>query len=277
MDDALDTVWKALADPTRRQLLDALRLGPRTTGDLVQATTGLTRYAVMKHLTVLEQAGLLFHEKRGRERWNHLNAAPLRQVYDRWVSRFEDRWAGSLVQLKAAAESPQPARKHETQHETTQPHKETAMSTEFLKTPPRAAVVQTRIEISAPPAKVYDIFIERCGDWFYENEESRTATPTRMDNHVGGKCSIHLPDGGENLIAMITMLKPGRKIRMSGDCTVPNAFASNMTISFEEHNGGTSVHVEHRMAGEFPDDLPAGFEEGWADGLSKLKTLIESA
>jgi len=268
MDDSLDTVWKALADPTRRALLDALRLGPRTTGDLVQATPTLTRYAVMKHLTVLEQAGLVFHEKRGRERWNHLNAAPIRRVYDRWVSRFEDRWAAPLTNLKALAEPPPP-----------NPHarKETPMSTEYLKTPVRAVVIQTQIEIGAPPAHVYDTFIDRMGDWFYENEETRKTTPTRMENHVGGKCSIHLPDGGENLIAIVTMLKPGKKIRMSGDCTVPNAFASNMTISFNEHDGGTQVHVEHRMAGEFPDELPAGFDEGWADGLSKLKALFDSA
>lgn len=264
MDDRLDTVWRALADPTRRGILDELRHGPRTTGSLVGAVGGLSRYAVMKHLGVLEEAGLTFHEKRGRERWNHLNAAPLRQIYDRWVTRFEDCWAGPLANLKRAIETEPSAQ-------------ETRMSTEFLKTPVRAAVVQTEIRIDAPPARVYDAFIERFADWFYENEESRKATPSRLENHVGGRCSMLLPDGGENLIATVTMLKPGKKIRLRGDCTVPSAFIANMTIAFDPTDGGTRVHVEHRMAGEFADDLPAGFEEGWADGLGKLKGLFQEA
>ena len=104
MDDDLDNVWKVLSDPTRRAVLDLLRLGPRTTGDLAGAFPGLTRYAVMKHLGVLESAGLLLVRREGRKRWNHLNAVPLRQVYERWVSRYEDAWAGSLVRLKNAAE-----------------------------------------------------------------------------------------------------------------------------------------------------------------------------
>lgn len=274
MDDSLDTVWKALADPTRRGLLDALRLGPRTTGDLAETAPALTRYAVMKHLTVLEEAGLVFHEKRGRERWNHLNAAPLRQIYDRWVSRFEDRLAGPLANLKAAVESRPSADRPTPQ---IHPDKETPMSTEFLKTPVRAAVVRTEISINAKPTEVYDAFVHRCGEWFYENEETRTATPSRMEHRVGGNFSMMLPNGGENLIATVTMLKPGWKIRLRGDCTMPNAFVANMTVTFHEAGAGTRVHVEHRMAGEFEDDLPAGFEEGWADGLSKLKALLESA
>lgn len=151
------------------------------------------------------------------------------------------------------------------------------MSTEFLKTPVRAAVVQTEITINAKPAAVYDAFVHRCGEWFYENEQTRTATPSRMENRVGGNFSMILPDGGENLLATVTMLKPGWKIRLRGDCTMPNAFVANMTVTFHEAGEGTRVHIEHRMAGEFEDDLPAGFEEGWADGLSKLKALIEPA
>ncbi len=241
-----------------------------TTGALAEATPELTRFGVMKHLTVLEEAGLLFHEKRGRQRWNHLNAAPLRQLYERWVSQYEDPAAARLVALKRAVEAEsRPAPSSE---------RTTPMSTEILKTPVRAAVVQTEIEIAAEPAKVYDAYVNRFGDWFYENEESRTSRPARFENKIGGLCYMELPEGGANVLATVTMLKPGWKIRMSGDCTIPNAYIGNMTITFhpsDKHAGGTRVHIEHRMAGEFADDLPAGFEEGWADGLSKLKALVE--
>jgi DNA-binding transcriptional ArsR family regulator len=76
-------VWQALADPTRRAIMDLLRQAPRTTGALAEQFP-TTRFAIMKHLTVLETAGLVVIRRRGRERWNHLNAVPLELVYERW-------------------------------------------------------------------------------------------------------------------------------------------------------------------------------------------------
>ena len=104
-DDGLDDVWKALSDPTRRRILDLLRDGPRTTGDLVGAFPEMTRFGVMKHLGVLEDARLVISAKQGRVKWNHLNPMPLRQIYERWVSKYEDQWASSLSRLKRLAEA----------------------------------------------------------------------------------------------------------------------------------------------------------------------------
>ena|SRR5574341_10995 len=103
MQRELEAVWKALADPTRRRILDLLRERPRTTNGLAAAFP-VSRFAIMKHLRVLERAGLVLVERRGRERWNHLNAVPLRQIYDRWISGYADQWAGSLVRLKRHVE-----------------------------------------------------------------------------------------------------------------------------------------------------------------------------
>lgn len=96
-------VWRALADPTRRRLLDLLREGPRTTGALC-ARFPLSRFGVMKHLAVLERAGLVLVERRGRERWNYLNAIPLQQIHDRWISGYATFWAPALLRLKRRAE-----------------------------------------------------------------------------------------------------------------------------------------------------------------------------
>lgn len=104
MDDALDKVFGALADPTRRRILDLLRDGGRTTGALAAAFPGLSRFGVMKHLRVLEEAGLVIAKREGRRRYNHLNAVPLRMMYERWVSRYADRWAAGLVELKKRIE-----------------------------------------------------------------------------------------------------------------------------------------------------------------------------
>lgn len=103
IDGDLDPVWKALADPTRRRLLDLLKDGPRTTGDLWRAFD-LSRFAVMKHLDVLETAGLITVQRQGRERWNSLNFVPLRQIYERWLCPYQELWASSLLQLKRAVE-----------------------------------------------------------------------------------------------------------------------------------------------------------------------------
>ncbi len=96
----LDAVWKALSDPTRRAILDRLRQGPRTTTEIVEAFPHLTRFGVMKHIDVLREAGLINTREAGRQRVNSLNAVPIRQIYERWVSRYEEFWADTLLRLK---------------------------------------------------------------------------------------------------------------------------------------------------------------------------------
>ena len=96
----MDGVWKALSDPTRRAILDLLRQGPRTTTAIVQALPHLTRFGVMKHIEVLREAHLINTREEGRQRLNSLNAVPIRQIYERWVSRYEDFWADKLLRLQ---------------------------------------------------------------------------------------------------------------------------------------------------------------------------------
>jgi DNA-binding transcriptional ArsR family regulator len=110
-DDDLDPVWKALANPDRRRILDLLReaehrgRGGLPTGEIVLQFPGVSRFAVMQHLEVLEHAGLVVPRRQGRLVLNHLNAVPIRAIYERWVSRFEGRWAGALLHLKRRLES----------------------------------------------------------------------------------------------------------------------------------------------------------------------------
>ncbi len=102
-DRVLISLWNALADPTRRAILDLLREAPRTTGALADQFP-TTRFAVMKHLNVLESAGLVVVRRRGRERWNHLNAVPLQLVYERSVKPYESLWASKLTDLESRIE-----------------------------------------------------------------------------------------------------------------------------------------------------------------------------
>lgn len=102
--DDLEPIWKALANPVRREILDILREGPLPTGEVVMRFGDLSRFAVMQHLRVLEEARLVIPRKEGRVKMNHLNAVPIRMIYERWVSRYEGAWASSLTGLKRAAE-----------------------------------------------------------------------------------------------------------------------------------------------------------------------------
>jgi DNA-binding transcriptional ArsR family regulator len=102
----LDPVWKALADPTRRAILDLLRDGPCPTMEIVARFPELTRFGVMKHLSVLRDAGLVQDRWEGRKRINSLNVIPLRNIYERWVSGYQDLWASKLTSLRRSLEDP---------------------------------------------------------------------------------------------------------------------------------------------------------------------------
>ncbi len=103
--DELDSVWKALSDSTRRSILDLLRQGPRTTTQIVEAFPHLTRFGVMKHIDVLRETGLIQTHDESRQRINTLNVVPIRQIYERWVGRFEELWTSHLLRIKEDAES----------------------------------------------------------------------------------------------------------------------------------------------------------------------------
>ncbi len=112
-----DQLWRALSDPTRRQILDLLVTGPQTTGQLAEAFPRLTRYGVMKHLGILERAGLLTIRRQGRLRWNYLNQVPLRALYERWLIRFMEPAAANLLSLKRHVEREKNEDSQEEQHE----------------------------------------------------------------------------------------------------------------------------------------------------------------
>ena len=100
----MDEVFKALADPTRRGLLDRLfERDGQALGELEEGLS-MTRFGVMKHLKVLEEAGLLTTRKRGREKLHFLNPVPIRLVYERWVSKYAEPWASALSELKTEIE-----------------------------------------------------------------------------------------------------------------------------------------------------------------------------
>jgi DNA-binding transcriptional ArsR family regulator len=99
-----DAVFKALANRTRREILDLLKDHPRTTGDLCASLRRLDRCTVMQHLRVLEDAGLVIAQRSGRERWNHLDPVPIKLIHDRWIGPYAASAVDLLATLRADLE-----------------------------------------------------------------------------------------------------------------------------------------------------------------------------
>jgi DNA-binding transcriptional ArsR family regulator len=103
-DELFDRVFKALSSRTRREILDLLKERPRTTGELCVRFPGLDRCTVMQHLAVLENADLVIAQRKGRERWNHLDVVPIKQIHDRWIGDYARSAVDLIATLKADLE-----------------------------------------------------------------------------------------------------------------------------------------------------------------------------
>src|SRR6188472_2583624 len=103
MDD-VDEVFKALADPTRRRLLDELFARDGQTLTELEEGLPMTRFGVMKHLRILEEAGLITTRRAGRKKLHFLNAVPIRLIHDRWVDKYTERQVSALAALKMELE-----------------------------------------------------------------------------------------------------------------------------------------------------------------------------
>jgi DNA-binding transcriptional ArsR family regulator len=103
--DGVDAVFRALADPSRRSLLDELFNQDGQTLSELASRLPMTRFGVMKHLQILEQVGLVVTRRRGREKLHFLNAVPIQLIHDRWVSKFSARWTAPLAALKRDLEN----------------------------------------------------------------------------------------------------------------------------------------------------------------------------
>ncbi|WP_196257988.1 ArsR/SmtB family transcription factor [Pelagibacterium limicola] len=104
-EDDSDRIFKALADHRRRAILDAIKDEPKTTGQLVAMFPEIDRCTVMLHIRVLADAGLIVPRREGRERWNHLNALPIKEIHDRWIGDYARNAVSMMSRLKDALEA----------------------------------------------------------------------------------------------------------------------------------------------------------------------------
>jgi uncharacterized protein YndB with AHSA1/START domain/DNA-binding transcriptional ArsR family regulator len=238
----MDDVFRALADPTRRSLLDELFQVDGQTLSALEGRLPMTRFGVMKHLKVLEEAGLVTTKKRGREKLHFLNPVPIRLVHDRWVSKYAEPWAAALTGLK-----------HNLEENTMEKVFEIYIKT----TPERLWEAITDSEMR----QLYTFGVGIDSDW--------TEGSSYKAVHPGAGVEI---SEGENL-----EVDPPRRLVQSfhalwGD-DVKAAGTSRVTWEIEPVEDSCRLTVTH-------DQLPEGVNDqiygGWPMILSGLKTLLET-
>jgi uncharacterized protein YndB with AHSA1/START domain len=238
----MDAVFKALADPTRRSLLDALFKDDGQTLGALERRLPMTRFGVMKHLRVLEEASLVTTRRRGREKLHFLNPVPIRLVHDRWVSKYAEPWAAALSELKTEIEGGAMEKVFEI----------------YIRTTPERL---WEAIVDAETRSKYSFGVRVSSDW----------TPSSRYEFTG-------PDGveiwgeGENV-----EVDPPRRLvqtfRGLWSDEVKNEGQSRVTWEIEPIGDTCRLVVVHDELREDANDEIYG---GWPQILSGLKTLLET-
>lgn len=247
----MEEIFKALADPSRRRLLDRLfERDGQTLTELVDSLPAMTRFGVMKHLGVLEKAGLVSTRRIGREKLHYLNAVPIRLVHDRWIGKYRKTRAAALAELKLDMEE------------------------EMATMDSRPAQVYT-VYIRAPKAKVFDAITkpEFTRRYFFGSEPQSTwKSGARLlwTEHGTGR---QLVDG-----EVIEYDRPRRLVHtwiVKYDDALSAEAPSRVTWELEETDGVTKVtaiHDDFAPQSKVYDNVAGG----WPLVLSGLKTLVET-
>jgi DNA-binding transcriptional ArsR family regulator/uncharacterized protein YndB with AHSA1/START domain len=259
--DDLALVWKALADPSRRKILDLLKERPRTTGELCEAFE-VSRFAVMKHLKVLEEAGLIVVRWEGRQRWNHLNAVPIQQIYERWVSEFEAHWASSLLDLKRFAEV--------TEGEPTM------MADHVSGADLYTVHIEQAVTIKASPERVFKALTQEISLWWRAPFFHGDAKQMVLEPHLGGRLYEDWGEGTGLLLATVVLIKPPEELRLAGALGMAGPVSGDIRFRLEAEGTGTRLKLSHRATGVLNEETQASYSAGWEALLgTHLRQYVE--
>lgn len=252
MDSTNNNVFKALADPSRRLLLDLLYdTDGQSLSDLA-ANLDMTRFGVMSHLKVLEAAGLITTKKVGREKLHYLNPIPIQQIHDRWVSKYAQPWASALVNLKYSLES-----------ENMELQKPKHVYRTFIRTTPERlwqAIIDpemtvkyfyhSRVVSDWKPGSDYVFYMEGNGERQISGEVLESAPPRRLVTTFRMDCYEHTAN---EMPSRITW-----EIEQSAD--VPGVCI--LTVTHDDFDGAPNTYET--------------VGNGWPWILSGLKTVLET-
>lgn len=245
-----ETVWRALASPHRRKLLDLLRDGPRTTGQLSKGLPDLSRFAVMQHLGVLEEAGLVLARKEGRSRFNHLNPVPIRELYERWMRTHSSLAAETALHLKRYAESTNEVSKRVDQSQY------------------RHVQIEMEMHIKAAPEKVFAALTSEFDNWW--PHRYKPDSTCYLEVEVGGKSGERFKNGGGAIYGEVVYLDPPHKIVTSGASSLNRGLHGYAVESVEAKDGGALYKRSAQLWGTVTEDIERMFREG-------TRAIIEKA
>jgi uncharacterized protein YndB with AHSA1/START domain len=237
----MDAVFKALADPTRRRLLDELFKEDGQTQSALERRLPMTRFGVAKHLRVLEEAGLVVTKRRGREKLHFLNPVPIRLVHDRWVSKYAEPWAATLTGLKRRLEE----------------EMEKVFEIYIKTTPERLWEAITDADQRAR----YSFGVETHSDWTPGSGYESTARGGAIDIAAGENLEVDPP---RRLVQSFNAL-------WSDDVKAEGT--SRVTWEIEPVGSSCRLTVTHDQLREGANPELYG---GWPMILSGLKTLLET-
>lgn len=246
-------VWRALADPTRRAILDHLRDGPKTTGDLA-ARFEQSRYGVMKHLSVLEAARLLTVRRKGRHRFNHLNAIPLRRIYERWMGPYQEFASSSLLRLAEHVETPQ----------------------ESPPMPIKSFHIEQELVYEASRDKVWQALTAEIGSWWSHHlVEDSTIT---LEACMGGLFAEHWGEGEGAVYGEVRELRTGEKLRLCGNLGMSGAGTNDYVFVLSDDGDRTRLTLSHHSVGYADADIESNYTAGWKHLLDDdLRTWLKSS
>jgi DNA-binding transcriptional ArsR family regulator/uncharacterized protein YndB with AHSA1/START domain len=244
-------LWRALSSPVRRRILDRLRDGPRTTGELAASFPKLSRFAVMQHLGVLSDARLVLVRREGRFRFNYLNAVPLVQAYERWVSTYAAPMAHGALALKNFLDGG-------TSMSTTKPRK---APTDF-----RAVQVELEVKVNAPPQQVWDAMVNSTTHWWRKDFYTNAATKGfHIEPRPGGR--MYEDWGGDNgaIWATVLTVDAPRRIQFMGHLTKQYGGPAHSIFEFaiEPSGKGSVLKIADTIFGNLSEDQAAKMDEGW--------------
>jgi len=245
-------LWRALADPTRRRILDLLRGRPLITG-AIAARFPISRIAVMRHLEVLSEAGLVTSRKRGRERWHYLNAVPLQRLHRRWADPAAAGFASALLRLQDTVEG------EGRPMEPIQPTIDIALD----------------IEIAGPSGAVFAALTKDVGGWWGPPFVTSRASSLALDPRLGGLFTERWENGGQ-VIASVTGWAQDEYLQLTGPFHLSVGIGI-AAFDLAESGAGTLLRFSFRAIGVMDAEVAEDVSRGWAELVgTRLKGLVET-
>lgn len=260
VNDNIVQVFKALSHPSRVEILDLLKDGPMPTGELSEKFQ-VSRYAIMKHLKVLEEAGLVLVRRHGRIRLNYLNVIPLQTLYNRWVSKYESNLSTSLMNLKEKLEANEGSLLN--------------MKNNVGQLEVSSFQIEQEIIINAPIQSVFSALTENINDWW----AFRLGQPNSkmiFEPKLNGRFYEDWGNGQGALWGTVIHYKEPEEIKLIGLLGMKGAVNSHYVYKLEERGSSTILKLSHHAVGLLEPQWEEEHRHGWNELLNKLlKEYVE--